>query len=41
MIKRLGLILGPILFLIAYSAPTSLISDSAWRVIGLAAWMIV
>ncbi len=41
-IKYTGLITGPLLFfLILFFADTSALSIEAWRVIGLAAWMVV
>ena len=40
-LKRIGLFLGPILCLLARLSPSPLISQQAWLVIGLAAWVVV
>ena len=39
--KRLGLVLGPLICLIFCLEPSALVSSDAWRVMGLAAWMII
>jgi sodium-dependent dicarboxylate transporter 2/3/5 len=39
--KKIGLLLGPLLFLFLYNLPIILISPEADRVIAVAAWMIV
>ncbi|MAD60297.1 MAG: anion transporter, partial [Myxococcales bacterium] len=40
-LKRLGLIMGPLLCLIACLEPSPLVSGDAWKVIGLAAWIVL
>lgn len=40
-VKRIGLILGPLLFLIVYNLPFVLLSAAADKVIAVALWMIV
>ena len=39
--KKIGLILGPVLFLVLYNLPTTIISAEADKVIAIAAWMVV
>lgn len=39
--QKIGLLLGPIIFLILYNFPTTLISAAADEVVAIAAWMII
>ena len=39
--KRLGLVLGPSLCALACLEPSPLVSSEAWKVIGLAAWIVI
>ncbi|MFT7588056.1 MAG: sodium-dependent dicarboxylate transporter 2/3/5, partial [Limisphaerales bacterium] len=39
--KKIGLILGPVLFLLLYNLPISLVNPEADRVIAIAVWMII
>lgn len=41
MVKKLGLILGPIIFLIIYNLPFIVLSPEADKVIAVTAWMII
>lgn len=41
MIKKIGLLLGPILFLIFYNLPTELLNAEADKVIAVAVWMVI
>lgn len=41
MAKKIGLILGPIVFLILYNYPGTILSEAADEVLSIAAWMII
>lgn len=41
MVKKIGLLLGPLLFLVLYNLPFLLLNTEADKVIAVAAWMIV
>lgn len=41
MAKKIGLILGPIIFIVLFNFPSVMISTSADRVLAIAAWMII
>lgn len=40
-VKKLGLVLGPVLFLLLYNAPFTILDSAADKVIAVAVWMIV
>jgi solute carrier family 13 (sodium-dependent dicarboxylate transporter), member 2/3/5 len=40
-LKKIGLIVGPLLCFLACLEPSPLVSSDAWKVIGLAAWIVV
>ncbi len=40
MVKKIGLVLGPVLFLLIYNLPFELLNEEADKVIAIAAWMV-